>query len=134
MKWSVFASAALSLRRLVNVATPLTAAFVSVPWSEPLPAPRLTVTVELSPVTVLPNWSSMVTTGWVANAEPAVAPAGCVVTTSLFAAPGATAMPFWAPVIEPVTVSVATTFWVSACLSVTPVEKRWDPLSPATKV
>ena len=40
----------------------------------------MTLIVESAPeVTVLPNWSSTVTTGCVPKAEPAVAPAGWVV-------------------------------------------------------
>ena len=52
------------------------------PWSEPPPVwiDAVTLIVESGPVvTVLPNASSTVTTGWVPNAEPAVAPAGWVV-------------------------------------------------------
>ena len=70
------------MRRFVNVATPATAALVTVPWSEPPPVwiDSVTLIVESAPVvTVLPNWSSTVTTGCVPKAEPAVAPAGCVV-------------------------------------------------------
>ena len=52
-KWSVF-EPLLSIRRPVNVATPLSAAFVSVPCSGPVPEPRLTVTLDESLVTVLP--------------------------------------------------------------------------------
>ena len=39
--------------------------------------------VESAPVvTVLPKASSTMTTGWLPNADPAVAPEGCVVKTS----------------------------------------------------
>src|SRR5258708_14965252 len=72
----------VSMRRFVNVATPATAAFATVPWREPAPVwiAAVTVTVESAPlVTALPYASSTVTTGCVPNAEPAVAPAGCVV-------------------------------------------------------
>ena len=71
------------------MATPATAALVTVPWSVPVPVWIATVTliVESAPVvTVLPKASSTVTTGWVPKAEPAVAPAGCVVKTSCEAA------------------------------------------------
>ena len=73
---------AVSISRLLKVATPATAATVVVPWSEPPPVwiDAVTLTVESAPlVTVLPNASSTVTTGWVPKAEPAVAPAGWVV-------------------------------------------------------
>ena len=72
---------ALSIWRLVKLATPAIAAFVVVPWSVPPPVwiVRVTLMVESGPlVTVLPNGSSTLTTGWVANAEPAVAAAGWV--------------------------------------------------------
>ena len=71
-----------SIRRLVKVATPATAVLVTVPCKDPVPVwiAAVTLIVESAPlVTVLPNASSTVTTGWVPNAEPAVAPAGCVV-------------------------------------------------------
>jgi len=69
----------VSIRRLVNAATPATAATVVVPWSEPVPlrSETVTLTVESAPVvTAFPNWSLTVTTGWVPNAAPAVAPEG----------------------------------------------------------
>src|SRR5579862_3615511 len=72
----------VSMRRFVKVATPAIAATVAEPWSDPLPLliAAVTLIVESAPlVTVLPNASSTVTTGWEPNAEPAVAPAGCVV-------------------------------------------------------
>ena len=64
------------------MATPATAALVAVPCSEPPPVwiEAVTLIVESGPlVTVLPNASSTVTTGWVPKAEPAVAAAGWVV-------------------------------------------------------
>ena len=64
------------------MATPATAATLVVPWSVPPPLKIdiVTLIVESAPVvTVLPNWSSTVTTGCVAEVEPAVAPAGWVV-------------------------------------------------------
>ena len=73
---------AVSISRLVKVATPATAATVVVPWRVPPPVWIVAVTliVESGPlVTTLPNWSSTVTTGCVPNAAPAVAPAGWVV-------------------------------------------------------
>ena len=71
-----------SMRRLVNVATPATAALVTVPWSAPPPVwiAAVTLIVESAPVvTMLPKASSTETTGCVPKAEPAVAPAGWVV-------------------------------------------------------
>ena len=73
---------ALSISRLVKVATPATAALVTVPSSEPPPVwiDAVTLIVESAPlVTVFPNASSTATTGCVPNAEPAVADPGCVV-------------------------------------------------------
>ena len=70
------------MRRLVKVATPAMAVLVAVPWREPVPVwiAAVTLIVESAPVvTVLPKASSTVTTGWVPNAAPAVAPAGWVV-------------------------------------------------------
>src|SRR3984893_6511351 len=75
--------------RLVKVAMPATAATVVVPERVP-PGPLLmaTVTVEVSVVTVLPDASCTVTTGWVAKRAVLAAPTGWVVTDSLAAAPG----------------------------------------------
>ena len=61
------------------MATPATAALVTVPWSVPVPVWIVIVTliVESAPlVTVLPNWSSTDTTGCVPKAERGGAPAG----------------------------------------------------------
>ena len=44
-------------------------------------------------MTTLSKASSTATTGWVASAEPAVAPAGCCVSTSLLGAAGMTVIP-----------------------------------------
>ncbi len=52
-RWSVLAPA-LSIRRLLKLAIPLTAATVVVPARVPLPVLSVAVTLELSPVTVLP--------------------------------------------------------------------------------
>ena len=82
----------VSIRRLVKVATPATAATVVVPCSDPPPdwIVIVTLTVESAPeLTTFPFASSTLTTGCVPNAEPAVAPAGWVVTTSCVAVPGA---------------------------------------------
>lgn len=63
---------------LVKVAMPLTALMVAVPTVE---APLLTVMVTeaVLVVTVLPEASLMVITGWVVNANPLGAPAAEVV-------------------------------------------------------
>ncbi len=81
---------ALSSRSPANVATPPLAAIVVAPCT--LPGPECTVAVTLADasapvVTVFPAASSIVATGWVVSAEPAVAPAGCVVKTICDAAP-----------------------------------------------
>ena len=81
---SVFASAALSSRRLVKTATPFTAATVVVPCNVPVPLCTLIVMFALASgpvVTVLPLASLTTTMGCVKNAEPAVAPAGCMEKT-----------------------------------------------------
>src|SRR5438093_1214470 len=97
------------MRRLLKVATPALAATETVPWRVPVPVLIVAVTVEPSPMTVLPYASSTLTTGWVANAEPAAAPAGPVATTSCEAAAGLTVIPELAPVIAGVTVSSTLT-------------------------
>ena len=71
--------------RLVNVATPLTAATVVVPPSVPADAETDTEAVEDSTTRSLA--SRTLTTGWVDSEAPAVAPTGCVVTLSLVAVP-----------------------------------------------
>src|SRR5205085_1347270 len=93
VNWSESDSAVLSAR-LVNVATPPATLAVVVPWSGPVPlfSAALT-TVLLSPVSRLPYWSSIETTGWVPNPCPAVAAGdGCVWITNLLAAAGLTRM------------------------------------------
>ena len=74
--------------RLAKVATPLAAVAVRVPWSVPLPAARAAVmTVLLSLVRRLPNWSSIRMAGCCAKATPAVAVVeGCVRIVSRLAA------------------------------------------------
>src|SRR5881409_3437264 len=71
---------ALLYERLVKVTTPLTAVRLVVPCREAVPRLRAAVTtVLLSLLHKLPNASSIRTTGWTANAVPAVAAAeGCV--------------------------------------------------------
>ena len=51
--WSVLAPA-VSMRRLLKLAIPLTAATVVVPARVPLPVLSVAVTLDVSPVTVLP--------------------------------------------------------------------------------
>ena len=75
---------AFTSARLVKVAIPPCTVAIVVFWSGPLPLFSDTVaTVELSPVSRLPNESSSYTTEWVANDSPAVAVAdGCVWITN----------------------------------------------------
>ena len=66
----------------MKVATPATAAFVTVPSRSQPPVwiDAVTLIVESAPVvTVFPNASSTLTTGCVPNVDPAVAAAGWVV-------------------------------------------------------
>src|SRR6185295_1228192 len=78
------------MERVVNVATPATAATVPVPDSVPplglVPIATVMVAVEL--VTVLLNWSCTVTRTGGAIATPATALVGWVVKASLLAAAG----------------------------------------------
>ena len=60
--------------KLVNVATPLTAATVVVPPN--VPPDAVTVTEAVEPVVVLPEASTIRTTGCVAKAVPEVSPTG----------------------------------------------------------
>jgi len=120
---------------------PFAAVAVSVPWSAAVPvAPRAAlITVELSELNVLPNWSATRTTGWVTRAIPAVAVVdGCVATSSLLAAVAATVTlslsPGWLVVIDPL--SITPTRAVSALKSASvrgvamPFEKLIDCESP----
>jgi hypothetical protein len=93
-----------SIRRSVNAATPFAAATVAVPWSVPAPVWIVIVTlvVESPPVvTTLPYGSSTLTTGCVPNAEPAVAPAGWAVKTSVEADAGLTVNEVLSPSVRP---------------------------------
>ena len=78
--------------RLLNVATPLTAATVRVPLSAPPPGsvPMTIVTLELSLVTTLPPTSSTETCTAGEMVAPAAVLAGCVLKTTLPAAPTVT--------------------------------------------
>jgi hypothetical protein len=78
------------ITRLVNVATPATAATVVVPESVPVPEAFETVTSVVDVVTVFPPESVTLTTGCVVKADPLTAPAGWVVIIALVAAPGLT--------------------------------------------
>ena len=66
-----------------------------VPCKRPAPPLKLIVTFRLPgnpAVELFPNWSWLLTTGWVPKTEPAVALPGCVVKASVLAAAGLTAM------------------------------------------
>jgi len=78
------------MTRLVNVATPATAATVVVPESVPVPEAIDTTTSPVNDVTVLLPESVTLTTGWVVKATPLTAPVGWVVIMALVAAPGLT--------------------------------------------
>ena len=56
------------------------------------------------------------------------------VTVRCVVVAGATAIVPLVPLIEPVTVSVAVTVRLPACVRVTPLVKVWAPLSPPTNV
>jgi hypothetical protein len=75
------------ITRLVNVATPATAATVVVPESVPVPEAIDTTTLPVNDVTVLSPESVTLTTGWVVKADPLTAPAGWVVISALVADP-----------------------------------------------
>ena len=83
---------ALLIERLLNVATPLTAARVRGPLKVPPPGfvPMAIVTLLLSLVTTLPPASSTETRTAGAMLAPAVAALGCVVKTTLLAAAAVT--------------------------------------------
>ena len=67
---------------------------------------------------------------WAAPATKEVA----VRTVKVLNEPGVTTMPFWAPVMEVVTVSVAVTERDPAVLRVRPKENAWIPASGPVKV
>ena len=75
------------ITRLVNVATPATAATVVVPESVPLPDAIDATTLPVNDVMVLSPESVTLTTGWVVKADPLTAPAGWVVIAAALAAP-----------------------------------------------
>ena len=83
----------LSTDRPANVATPFTAATVTVPDSVPgppvggVPLVIASVTGDVSEVTVLPSASCTVTFGCVANATPPVELLGCWVKASFAGVP-----------------------------------------------
>src|SRR2546428_6665376 len=89
------------MRRWGRVGTRPDAATVAVPWTVPVPEKIAAVTFELSLAMRLPNASSTSMTGCVENAEPAVAPAGSVVTASFQAPAGATGNEAPAPAVTP---------------------------------
>ena len=67
----------MSSLTLLKVATPLLAATVNVPLSAAGPLATASVTLELSVVTMFPNWSSTSTTIDGLSATPAVTLLGC---------------------------------------------------------
>jgi hypothetical protein len=73
--------------RLVKVATPLTAATVVVPLKVPVPDAIDATTLTVDEVTVFPEASVILITGWVVKAVPAAAPDGSVVIAACVAAP-----------------------------------------------
>jgi hypothetical protein len=73
--------------RLVNVATPLTAATFVVPLKVPEPEAIDATTLTVEVVTVFPDASVILTTGWIVSASPLTAPNGCVVIIALDAVP-----------------------------------------------
>src|SRR6185295_12602276 len=89
---SVYPAPVLSMERLENVATPLTAATVVVPESAPPPGlvPIATVMLAVELVTVLLNASCTVTCTAGAIATPAIALDGWTVNATLAAAAGLT--------------------------------------------
>jgi hypothetical protein len=78
------------ITRLVNVATPATAATVVVPESVPVPEAIDATTLPVNDATELSPESVTLTTGWVVKEDPLTAPAGWVVIMALVAAPGLT--------------------------------------------
>jgi len=99
----VYPVPALLMLRPVNVATPLTAAAVSVPDNVPLagfvPIAKVTEAVEV--VTVFPPASSTVTCTWLMVA-PALVFVGCVVKASLVAGPAVTLKDALVAAVRPV--------------------------------
>ena len=90
---SLYALPTLSILQPVKVVTPETSEPEQPLSAAPLvPVPEAidSETVPVYVVTVLPPASAAATTGWVVNAEPPVAPAGCAVKTSCAAAPTVT--------------------------------------------
>ena len=84
-----------------NVARPLVVVGVLQPVRVPVPEAMARATEAVELVTVLPEESSTVTTGWVVNAVLFTAPKGWVVTMSFVAAPKVRVMAFeLAPVRE----------------------------------
>jgi hypothetical protein len=73
--------------RLVKVATPLTAATVVVPLKVPVPEAIDATTLTVDDVTVFPEASVILITGWVVRATPLAAPDGSVVIAACVAAP-----------------------------------------------
>ena len=74
-------------RKLVNVATPATAARVVVPDNVPVPVAIVATTLTVELVTVLPFASTILTTGCPVKSTPLTAPDGWVVIAEADAAP-----------------------------------------------
>jgi hypothetical protein len=117
--------------KLVNVATPLTAATVLVPASAPDDGlvPSAAVTLALLVVTVLPNWSWMRTVGAGEIDCAAAVAVGCT-PKATFAADAAATVTVADPVFVVSLVSATDTFWLPAVVSVE--VKVCEPLSPPT--
>ena len=67
---------------------------------------RVNATVLPFPVTVFPNASCTLTTGWVPNATPPVEPLGCVVKANFAATPTVTTKPLLIAVVNEPSVAV----------------------------
>jgi hypothetical protein len=111
--------------RLLKLATPETAFFVSVPLKTPPPGllPMATVIEAVDAVTVLPKLSRTVTVGGPGIVAPAPAAPGCVVNTKTLAGPGLTVKAALSPGVSAsplVRVAVMTTP-LSALVYVTPL-------------
>jgi hypothetical protein len=77
--------------RSVKVATPLTDATVVVPLRVAVPEATEATTLTVDDVTVFPDASVILITGWVVKAAPAAAPDGSVVIIAFEAAPAVSA-------------------------------------------
>jgi len=115
----------------VKFATPATAATVVVPLNVPVPEAIDATTLTVEEVTVLPDESVMLTTGWVVRATPLTAPAGCVVIIAFVAAPAARAKLLEVAAVSDVGVKVRVWFPVPV---ITRLVKVATPATAATVV